>query len=64
MPLAEASIFRGCWDQMHMPVPIRDPLASPLRLAGLRASDTRGPRELQLKGIDHPVGAYAVQALA
>ena len=34
--------------------PARDQLG-----AGLRAS---GPRELQLKGIDHPVTAYAVSA--
>jgi hypothetical protein len=45
MPLAEAYLCQGCWDQMHMPVPIR------------------GPRELQLKGIEHPVSAYVVEAL-
>ena len=36
MPLAEASLCQGCWDQMHMPIPIRGPLAFPLRLAGIR----------------------------
>ena len=34
MPLAETSLCQGCWDQMHMPIPIRGPLAFPLRLAG------------------------------
>ena len=38
MPLAEASLCQGCWDQMHMPIPIRGPLAFPLRLAGIRIS--------------------------
>jgi adenylate cyclase len=38
MPLAEASLCQGCWDQMHMPVPIRGPLAFPLRMAGIRVS--------------------------
>ena len=38
MPLAETSICQGCWDQMHVPVPIRGPLAFPLRLAGIRVS--------------------------
>jgi len=76
MALAETSIRQGCWDQMHMPVPIRGPLAFPLRLAGIRVSRMhpnlcttcktqfeRGPREFQLKGIDQAVSAYAVQAL-
>jgi adenylate cyclase len=38
MPLAEALLCQGCWDQMHVPVPIRGPLAFPLRLAGIRVS--------------------------
>ena len=38
MPLAETSICQGCWDQMHMPIPIRGPLAFPLRMAGVRVS--------------------------
>ena len=38
MPLAEASLCQGCWDQMRVPVPIRGPLAFPLRLAGIRVS--------------------------
>ena len=38
MPLTEASMCQGCWDQMRMPVPIRGPLAFPLRLAGIRVS--------------------------
>jgi adenylate cyclase len=38
MPLTETSICQGCWDQMRMPIPIRGPLAFPLRLAGIRVS--------------------------
>ena len=38
MPLAETALCRGCWDQMRVPVPIRGPLAFPLRLAGVRVS--------------------------
>ena len=38
MPLAETSLCQGCWDQMRVPVPIRGPLAFPLRLAGIRVS--------------------------
>jgi adenylate cyclase len=38
MALAETSLCQGCWDQMHMPIPIRGPLALPLRLAGIRVS--------------------------
>src|SRR5688500_18201285 len=38
MPVSEASLCQGCWDQMHMPIPIRGPLAFPLRLAGIRVS--------------------------
>jgi adenylate cyclase len=38
MALAETSICQGCWDQMHMPIPIRGPLAFPLRMAGIRVS--------------------------
>src|SRR6476620_287479 len=38
MSLADSTICQGCWDQMRMPVPIRGPLAFPLRLAGIRVS--------------------------
>jgi adenylate cyclase len=38
MPLAETTLCQGCWDQMRVPVPIRGPLAFPLRLAGIRVS--------------------------
>jgi len=34
----EARICRGCWDQMHMPVPIRGPLALPFRAVGITQS--------------------------
>jgi adenylate cyclase len=38
MALTEATICQGCWDQMRMPIPIRGPLAFPLRMAGIRVS--------------------------
>jgi adenylate cyclase len=38
MPLTKTLLCQGCWDQMHMPIPIRGPLAVPLRLAGIRVS--------------------------
>jgi len=36
--LIPARICRGCWDQMHMPIPIRGPLAIPLRIIGITQS--------------------------
>jgi adenylate cyclase len=33
-----ARICRGCWDQMHMPIPIRGPLALPFRAFGITRS--------------------------
>lgn len=33
-----ALICRGCWDQMHMPIPIRGPLAVPFRAFGVTRS--------------------------
>lgn len=33
-----AKICRGCWDQMHMPIPIRGPLSMPLRVFGITRS--------------------------
>jgi len=33
-----ALICRGCWDQMHMPIPIRGPLAVPFRVCGITRS--------------------------
>ncbi len=32
-------ICRGCWEQMRVPVPIRGPLAGPLRLFGIKRSN-------------------------
>lgn len=32
-------ICRGCWEQMRVPVPIRGPLAAPLRLFGVKRSN-------------------------
>ena len=34
----DAHICRGCWDQMHMPIPIRGPLALPFRAFGITRS--------------------------
>jgi adenylate cyclase len=34
----QGRICRGCWDQMHMPVPIRGPLALPFRAVGITQS--------------------------
>ena len=33
-----ARICRGCWDQMHVPIPIRGPLAVPFRVVGITQS--------------------------
>src|SRR6187549_835764 len=36
--LNHARICRGCWDQMHMPIPIRGVLALPFRICGITRS--------------------------
>ncbi len=33
-----AGICRGCWDQMHVPIPIRGPLSLPFRAFGITRS--------------------------
>ncbi|MGY4176850.1 class 3 adenylate cyclase [Bradyrhizobium sp. USDA 4518] len=33
-----ATICLGCWQNLHMPIPLRGPLAAPLRLFGARPS--------------------------
>ena len=38
VPAATARICKGCWQQMHLPVPLRGPLSLPLRLFGIRPS--------------------------
>jgi adenylate cyclase len=38
MPPTPATICKGCWQQMHVPVPIRGLLSLPFRLAGIRIS--------------------------
>ncbi|OAP43276.1 adenylate cyclase [Sinorhizobium glycinis] len=35
---SRARICRGCWDQMHVPIPIRGPLALPFRAFGITRS--------------------------
>ncbi len=34
----DAKICRGCWDQMHVPIPIRGALALPFRVFGVTRS--------------------------
>ncbi len=34
----QALICRGCWDQMHVPIPIKGPLAVPFRVCGITRS--------------------------
>jgi len=38
MALTYSTICKGCWDQMHMPVPLRGPLSIPFRAFGVRPS--------------------------
>ena len=34
-----ASLCLGCWQNLHLPVPLRGPLSAPFRLFGVRPSD-------------------------
>jgi hypothetical protein len=36
--LTKAQICQGCWQQMHVPIPIRGPLSLPLRVVGVKIS--------------------------
>jgi class 3 adenylate cyclase len=38
MALTYTTICKGCWNQMHMPMPIRGPLSIPFRVFGIRPS--------------------------
>lgn len=38
MTTSQPTICKGCWCQMHVPVPIRGPFSYPLRLFGIRRS--------------------------
>jgi class 3 adenylate cyclase len=38
MALTYSTICKGCWNQMHVPMPIRGPLSIPFRVAGIRPS--------------------------
>ena len=38
MALTYSTICKGCWQQMHMPIPLRGPLSLPLRPFGIRPS--------------------------
>jgi adenylate cyclase len=39
MPESKRLICQGCWQQMRVPVPIRGPLALPMRVFGIRRSN-------------------------
>ena len=38
MAVGKSWICKGCWQQMHVPIPLRGPLAFPFRLFGVRRS--------------------------
>jgi adenylate cyclase len=38
MSISESTICKGCWQHMHMPIPIRGPLSIPFRLLGIKIS--------------------------
>jgi adenylate cyclase len=38
MSISESTICKGCWQHMHMPIPIRGPLSIPFKLLGIRTS--------------------------
>lgn len=38
MTLYQAKICKGCWQQMHVPIPLRGVLSAPFRLVGIRPS--------------------------
>ena len=38
MPVSKSMICKGCWQHMHVPIPIRGPLSIPFRLLGIRIS--------------------------
>lgn len=38
MPISKSMICKGCWQQMHMPIPIRGPLSIPFKLLGIKIS--------------------------
>lgn len=38
MALNYSTLCKGCWNQMHMPVPLRGPLSIPFRAFGVRPS--------------------------
>jgi adenylate cyclase len=38
MAISESKICKGCWQHMHMPIPIRGPLSIPFKLLGIKIS--------------------------
>ena len=38
MTLTYSTICKGCWQQKHMPIPLRGVLSAPFRVVGIRPS--------------------------
>lgn len=38
MSISHSMICKGCWQQMHVPIPIRGPLSIPFKLFGIKTS--------------------------
>jgi adenylate cyclase len=38
MPASRATVCKGCWNRLHMPIPIRGPASLPMKLFGIRVS--------------------------
>jgi len=38
MSISKSMICKGCWQHMHMPIPIRGPLSIPFKLLGIKIS--------------------------
>ncbi len=38
MAAEQATICKGCWEQMKVPIPLRGPLSAPFRAFGIRPS--------------------------
>ncbi len=38
MAISKSLICKGCWQHMHVPIPIRGPLSIPLKLFGIKVS--------------------------
>ena len=38
MPTSQSTICKGCWQHMHLPIPIRGPLSIPFKMLGIKTS--------------------------